>query len=93
VLSGADALVLLDVYAAGEDPIAGADGRTMARAIRTRGAVDPVFVERIDDLPDVLVGVLADGDIVLTMGAGDIGACARSLPERLRVGPSLKVHS
>jgi UDP-N-acetylmuramate--alanine ligase len=93
VLSEADALVLLDVYAAGEDPIAGADGRTMARAIRTRGAVDPVFVEQLDDLADVLGGVLADGDLVLTMGAGDIGAYAQSLPERLSVGPSLKVHS
>ena len=93
VLSAADALVLLDVYAAGEKPIAGADGRTMARAVRTRGAVDPVFVKRLDDLAGVLAGVLADGDIVLTMGAGDIGAYAHSLPERLRIGPSLKVHS
>ncbi len=93
VLSAADALVLLDVYAAGEKPIAGADGRTMARAVRTRGAVDPVFVERLDELAGVLSGVLADGDIVLTMGAGDIGAYAHSLPERLRIGPSLKVHS
>jgi len=93
VLSEADALVLLDVYAAGEDPIAGADGRTMARAIRTRGAVEPVFVERLDDLADVLGGVLADGDLVLTMGAGDIGAYAQTLHERLSVGPSLKVHS
>jgi UDP-N-acetylmuramate--alanine ligase len=93
VLSAADALVLLDVYAAGEEPIAGADGRTMARAIRTRGAVDPVFVKRLDDLADVLADVLADGDIILTMGAGDIGAYAQTLPERLRVGPSLKVHS
>ena len=93
VLSEADALVLLDVYAAGEDVIAGADGRTMARAIRTRGAVEPVFVEHLDHLADVLNGILTDGDIVLTMGAGDIGTCAQSLPERLRVGPSLKVHS
>ena len=93
VLSEADALVLLDVYAAGEDAIAGADGRTMARAIRTRGAVEPVFVEHLDDLADVLGGILADGDIVLTMGAGDIGAYAQSLPERLGTGPSLKVHA
>ncbi|MEJ2274592.1 MAG: UDP-N-acetylmuramate--L-alanine ligase [Woeseiaceae bacterium] len=92
VLSAADALVLLDVYAAGEEAIAGADGRTMARAIRTRNAVDPVFVEQLDDLEGVLADVLADGDIVLTMGAGDIGAYAQSLPDRLRVGPSLKVH-
>ena len=93
VLSEADALVLLDVYPAGEEPIAGADGRTMARAVRTRGAVDPVFVERLDDLADVLQDVLTDGDIVLTMGAGDIGAYAQSLPGRLGNSPSLKVHS
>ena len=93
VLSEADALVLLDVYAAGEEPIAGADGRTMARAIRTRGAVDPVFVESLDDLAGVLEGVLLEGDLVLTMGAGDIGAYAHSLPELLGKSPSLKVHS
>jgi len=93
VLSDADALVLLDVYAAGEEPIAGADGRTMARAVRTRGAVDPVFVESLDDLAGVLEGVLLEGDLVLTMGAGDIGVYAQSLPELLGKGPSLKVHS
>jgi UDP-N-acetylmuramate--alanine ligase len=92
VLSTADALVLLDVYAAGEEAIAGADGRTRARAVRTRGAVDPVFVERLDDLDSVLADVLADGDIVLTMGAGDIGAYAQSLPAKLGVAPALKVH-
>ena len=93
VLSEADALVLLDVYAAGEEPITGADGRTMARAVRTRGAVDPVFVENLEDLAGVLEGVLQDGDLVLTMGAGDIGAYAHSLPELLGKTPSLKVHS
>ena len=93
VLSDADALVLLDVYAAGEEPIAGADGRTMARAVRTRGAVDPVFVENLGDLAGVLDDVLEDGDLVLTMGAGDIGAYAHSLPDLLRNRPSLKVHS
>jgi len=93
VLSDADALVLLDVYAAGEEPIPGADGRSMARAVRTRGAVEPVFVENLDDLAGVLEDVLNDGDLVLTMGAGDIGAYAQSLPELLAKGPSLKVHS
>ncbi len=93
VLSEADALVLLDVYAAGEEPIAGADGRSMARAVRTRGAVEPVFVESLDDLQGVLEDVLADGDLVLTMGAGDIGAYAAGLPALLSNGPSLKVHS
>ncbi len=93
VLSEADALVLLDVYAAGEDPIAGADGRSVARAVRTRGAVEPVFVEQLEDLASVLEDVLVDGDLVLTMGAGDIGAYAQTLPELLSDGPSLKVHS
>ena len=93
VLSDADVVVLLDVYAAGEDPIAGADGRAMARAIRTRGAVEPVFVESLDDLQPVLEGLLADGDLLLTMGAGDIGTYAASLPDRLGKSPSLKVHS
>jgi len=93
VLSEADALVLLDVYAAGEELIPGADGRSMARAVRTRGAVEPVFVEQLDDLAGVLADVLAEGDLVLTMGAGDIGAYAQSLPELLAHGPSLKVHS
>jgi UDP-N-acetylmuramate--alanine ligase len=93
VLSDADALVLLDVYAAGEEPISGADGRTMARAVRTRGAIDPVFVEQLDDLADVLGDVITDGDLVLTMGAGDIGAYAQSLPGLLGKGPALKVHS
>jgi len=93
VLSEADVLILLEVYAAGEDPIAGADGRSMARAIRTRGAIEPVFVESLDDLQPVLEDLLADGDLVLTMGAGDIGAYATSLPELLGKSPSLKVHS
>ena len=93
VLSEADALVLLDVYAAGEEPIAGADGRSIARAVRTRGAVEPVFVETLEDLAPVLEDVLADGDLVLAMGAGDISAYAHSLPELLSEGPSLQVHS
>jgi len=93
VLSEADALVLLDVYAAGEAPIAGADGRAIARAVRSRGAVEPVFVEDLEELPPVLADVLEDGDLVLTMGAGDIGAFAARLPELLRSKPNLKVHS
>jgi len=93
VLSDADVLILLEVYAAGEDPIAGADGRSIARAVRTRGAVEPVFVESLDDLQPVLEDLLADGDLVLTMGAGDIGAYASTLPDRLGKGVTLKVHS
>jgi len=93
VLSEADVLVLLDVYAAGEAPIAGADGRAIARAVRSRGAVEPVFVESLDELPPILKDVLEDGDLVLTMGAGDIGGFAASLPNLLRNRPDLKVHS
>ncbi|MDJ0760241.1 MAG: UDP-N-acetylmuramate--L-alanine ligase [Woeseiaceae bacterium] len=93
VLSECDVLVLLDVYAAGEAPIAGADGRAIARAVRTRGSVEPVFVETLDELPAVLADVLQEGDLVLTMGAGDIGAFAATLPKLLKGKPSLKVHS
>lgn len=79
VLSEADALVLTEVYAAGEAPIAGADGRALSRAIRLRGRVDPVFVDSAADLVEVLPGVLADGDVLLMAGAGDIGAAAAEL--------------
>lgn len=84
VLSETDVLVLLEVYPAGESPIAGADGRALARAIRNRGQVDPVFVEQIDDVPQVLSGVLQDGDVLLTLGAGNIGAAAAGLKEALK---------
>jgi len=92
VLSDADVLLLLDVYAAGEEPIAGADGRAMARAIRSRGSVEPVFVESLDDLQPVLLDLLEDGDLLLTMGAGDIGAYAAGLPELIGADPVLTVH-
>ena len=93
VLAESDVLIVLDVYAAGEAPIAGADGRAIARAVRSRGGVEPVFVESLDELQPVLEGLLEDGDLVLTMGAGDIGAYAQTLPERLGSKPNLKVHS
>lgn len=92
VLSAADVVIVLDVYAAGEAPIAGADGRAIARAVRTRGAVEPVFVKSLDALQPVLESLLEDGDLLLTMGAGDIGAYAAGLPDRLRRKPALKVH-
>ncbi|HSH30815.1 MAG TPA: UDP-N-acetylmuramate--L-alanine ligase [Thiohalobacter sp.] len=78
-LSQADVLLLCEVYAAGEVPIAGADGRALCRAVRARGKVDPVFVEQVEAVPEVLAGVLAAGDVVLTLGAGDIG----TVPARL----------
>jgi UDP-N-acetylmuramate--alanine ligase len=93
VLSEADVAIVLDVYAAGEAAIAGADGRAIARAVRSRGAVEPVFVESLDDLLPVLDSLVEDGDLVLTMGAGDIGAYAAGLPDLLRSKPNLTVHS
>ena len=83
VLAGVDALVLTEVYPAGEAPIAAADGRALARAIRSRGQVEPVFVEDVETLPEVLPGVLRAGDLLITLGAGSIGAVAATLCERL----------
>ncbi|MFO1494662.1 MAG: UDP-N-acetylmuramate--L-alanine ligase [Lysobacterales bacterium] len=79
VLSLADVVVLSEVYAAGEAPIAGADGRALARAVRTRGRVDPVFIQHPRDLKTVLPDLLRDGDLLLLQGAGDIGAVAQEL--------------
>jgi len=83
VLSQADVLVLTEVYSAGESPISGADGRALSRAIRTRGQVDPVFLDPLSDLPELLSGLVQDGDVVAMMGAGDIGAMAANMPELL----------
>jgi UDP-N-acetylmuramate--alanine ligase len=88
VLSEIDVLLLLEVYPAGEEPISAADGRALSRAVRARGQVDPVFVDTLADLPAVLHSVLQDGDVLLTSGAGDIGAAAAKLPEQLRDGAS-----
>jgi len=85
VLCACDVLVLTSVYAAGEAPIPGADGQALARAVRVRGTVEPIFVEQVEELPAVLAPLLADGDIVLTLGAGSIGAVAVSLPRVLGV--------
>jgi len=79
VLSDVDILLQLEVYSAGEDPIAGADGRTLCRSIRQRGNVDPIFVETIDALKSMLENVLRPGDILLLQGAGNIGAVAAEL--------------
>ena len=79
VLSDVDALVLTEVYPAGEAPIAGADARALARAIRARGRIDPVVVNGAGELASVLPDVLRDGDLLLMMGAGDIGHAAQQL--------------
>ena len=73
VLNGVDALVLGEVYAAGEPPIVAADGRALARALRVGGKIEPVFVEDIADMPQAVRGVVRDGDVVITMGAGSVG--------------------
>lgn len=81
VLSSVDQLLLLDVYSAGEKAIAGADSRTLARSIRTRGLVDPVFVEKADELAQLLPSQLRAGDVLLTQGAGTVGAIALELAQ------------
>jgi UDP-N-acetylmuramate--alanine ligase len=79
VLSTVDALVLADVYPAGEASIVAADGRALARAVRVAGRVEPVFVEAVTDVGDTIRGVARDGDVVLTMGAGSIGTVPAQL--------------
>ena len=83
VLSRTDVLLLTEVYAAGEKPINGADGRSLSRAIRVRGQIEPIFVEDIHELAGLLPGVLLPGDVVLTLGAGSIGQVALDLPQAL----------
>jgi len=80
VLSTVDALVLTEVYAAGEAPIVAADGRALSRAVRVGGRVEPVFVETASEIPPVLTALVQPGDVVLIMGAGSIGA----VPAQLR---------
>jgi UDP-N-acetylmuramate--alanine ligase len=82
VLSLADCVLLAEVYAAGETPIVAADGRSLARAVRVAGKVEPVFVEDIADMPDAIRQVADDNDVVVTMGAGSIGAVPQKLARR-----------
>jgi UDP-N-acetylmuramate--alanine ligase len=79
VLSGCDVLVLLDVYPAGEAPIPGADSRSLTRSIRQRGQVEPIFAERIEDVPELLSTLVLDGDVVVTQGAGNVSRLAQDL--------------
>jgi UDP-N-acetylmuramate--alanine ligase len=84
ILSSADALLLAEVYAAGEAPIVAADSRALARAIRVQGKVEPIFVEDIERMPRSILDVVQDGDVVITMGAGSIGATSARLVELTR---------
>ena len=81
VLGTVDALLLTEVYAAGEAPIVAADGRSLIRGVRVTGKIEPQFVEAVADLPAALLDTLQDGDVLLTMGAGSIGGTAAKLFE------------
>ena len=81
VLSRCDVLVLLDVYPAGEDPIPAADSRSLTRSIRQRGQLEPIFAERIEDVPRLLCDVVEAGDVVITQGAGNVAALAQTLSQ------------
>ncbi|HEX5161954.1 MAG TPA: UDP-N-acetylmuramate--L-alanine ligase [Steroidobacteraceae bacterium] len=83
VLGGADSLLVTEVYAAGEPPIPAADGRAICRAVRTRGKVEPVFVEKVETLHEALRAVLKPGDVLVTMGAGSISAVSHQLAGKL----------
>jgi UDP-N-acetylmuramate--alanine ligase len=83
VLSSVDMLLLADVYAAGEAPIVAADGRSLARAVRVAGKVEPLFVEDIADLPETIRRAAADRDVVITMGAGSMGGVPGQLATQM----------
>ncbi len=83
VMGSVDALLLTEVYAAGEAPIVAADGRALARAVRVAGTAEPVFVDDIADLPAAIAGFARDGDVVIAMGAGSIGAVPQALVDLL----------
>jgi UDP-N-acetylmuramate--alanine ligase len=84
-LSDADFLCVTEVYAAGEAPIPGADGRAICRAVRSRGQLEPLFVEKVEELAESLQDVLQGGDVILAMGAGNISAVAHALPQALTI--------
>ena len=92
VLSEPDLLLLSEVYAAGEEPLAGADGRALCRAVRARGKLDPVFVDRAAGFAEVLPDLLEQGDILLLMGAGDVGRVPAGLPGALGLDAYLAVE-
>jgi UDP-N-acetylmuramate--alanine ligase len=82
VLSTADVLFVTEVYAAGEAPIPGADGRAICRAVRSRGLVEPLFLDKVEELAESLKDVIRDGDVIVTMGAGNISAVSHGLSDR-----------
>ena len=93
VLSEVDCLFLLDVYSAGETPISSADSKSLARSIRQRGQIEPVYVSDVDKLPQLLATQLQDNDMVITQGAGSIGAVARNLADHSLLHTSCAAQS
>ncbi len=87
VLCDTDVLLMLEVYSAGEPVIPGADSRALCRAIRTRGMLEPIYVGELEELVPVLKNILREGDVVLTQGAGNVGALAATLPAQLTKEP------
>ena len=83
VLSGADGVLLSEVYSAGEPAIVAADGRALTRALRVAGKVEPIFVEQVAQMPQAIADYVQNGDIVITMGAGSIGGVAAKVVELL----------
>ena len=79
ILGTVDSLVLTEVYAAGEEPIVAADSKALARAIRVRGKLEPIYCEEVNALPETLLNILQDGDVVLNMGAGSINKVPQAL--------------
>jgi len=84
VLGTADAVLLTEVYAAGEAPIVAADGRALTRAVRVAGKVEPVFVDEVSNLPEAIAANTRNGDVVICMGAGSIGTVAGKTAELLK---------
>lgn len=93
VLSSADAVLLTEVYAAGEAPIVAADGRSLARAIRVAGKVEPLFVDTSQELPQAIVDMAQDGDVVIVMGAGSIGQVAAKTRELAAAAESVPMEA
>ena len=81
VLSSCDALLLLEVYSAGEDEIPGADSRTLCRSIRQRGLVDPIYVQNIQEVNEILRDVIQADDIIITQGAGSVSKLVKILAD------------
>jgi UDP-N-acetylmuramate--alanine ligase len=89
VIGQADAVLLTEVYAAGESPIVAADGRSLTRALRVAGRIEPLFVDDVADLPQAIWDSAREGDVVLCMGAGSIGAVPGKVLELLQISEQL----